>query len=164
MAPEVARQPSADSMNKVLFPQHPARRMRAGCHARVRSTIDVPHDIGRVALAHYRDLPERSVNGGQIARRQLDGSRPDVFFQPMQFRGAGWCATIGKSARVASRRNVTRPIVVVLPFFFLLWFAGRVAPGLFGFQFPQLKLQPAYRRTCADRPRPAPLRAPLATP
>src|SRR5260370_5527052 len=46
-----------------------------------------------------------------------------------------WCATIRKSARVASRRNVTRPIVVVLPFSSLLWFAGREAPGLFGFQF-----------------------------
>jgi len=46
-----------------------------------------------------------------------------------------WCATIRKSARVASRRNVTRPIVVVLHFSSLLWFSGREAPGLFGFQF-----------------------------
>ncbi len=30
--------------------------------------------------------------------------------------------------------------------------------------FPQLKLQPAYRRTCADRPRLVLLRARLATP
>jgi hypothetical protein len=50
-------------------------------------------------------------------------------------QGDPWCATIRKSARVASRRNVTRPIVVVLPLSFLLWFAGREAPGLFGFQF-----------------------------
>jgi hypothetical protein len=38
------------------------------------------------------------------------------------------------TARVASRRNVTRPIVVVLSFSSLLWFAGRGAPGLSGVQ------------------------------
>jgi hypothetical protein len=46
-----------------------------------------------------------------------------------------WIASTTMAARVASRRNVTRPIVVVLPFSSLLWFAGREAPGLFGFQF-----------------------------
>ena len=50
------------------------------------------------------------------------------------YREKRWCATIGKSARVASRSNITRPIVVVFPFFFLLWFAGREAPGLSRFQ------------------------------
>jgi len=47
------------------------------------------------------------------------------------------------SGRVASRRNVTRPIVVVLPLSFLLWFAGREAPGLSGFQF--------FRNLCFNR-------------
>src|SRR5260370_31337362 len=46
-----------------------------------------------------------------------------------------WIASTTMAARVSSRRNVTRPIVVVLPFSSLLWFAGREAPGLFGFQF-----------------------------
>jgi hypothetical protein len=47
---------------------------------------------------------------------------------------AFWISSTTMSGRVASRRNVTRPIVVVLSFSSLLWFAGRGAPGLSGVQ------------------------------
>ncbi len=71
----------------------------------------------------------------ELAPGTTRGLQADVVFEVRPVDTDIWCATIRKSARVASRRNVTRPIVVVLPFSSLLWFAGREAPGLFGFQF-----------------------------
>src|SRR5258708_18155738 len=75
-----------------------------------------------------------------------------------------WIASTTMAARVASRRNVTRPIVVVLPFYLFDGLPGAKRPASPAFSSPQLKLQPACRRTCARRPRLVLLRARLATP
>lgn len=67
-----------------------------------------------------------------------------------------WTATISKSGRVASGKNVTRWVIVVLVCFVSSsLFAGRVAPGprrLSG--FPQIRLQSAWQHACASCPEP----------
>jgi hypothetical protein len=126
-------------------------------------SLDGVYDCRATRRAIFNRNMRPNIPENSRGRKTPKGGRKLHFDAAIFEERSRWCTTIGKSARVASQRSVSRRLIVVLLHSSLLsWFAGREAPDpLWRSAF--LRFTPRCRRDCVGRREPVLSRARRAT-